>query len=232
MNRRRFISQLGTNLHSMSGEAESRSDEQLIRSIVSQGDAQAWRPLLARHHARLQRVCVGMVGHSEADDACQDAMLRIIQGLSSFDFQASFTTWATRVVINACLSRRRSEKVRRAASLDQYLGEAAVTLAETSPRVGGQTLRDSSGREKLGEPIGLERIQYQDEASKLAAAFDRLDADKRAILVLRDIQGLDYGQIAEVLCVSEGTVKSRLFRARQALLELSELLRTDNDLTS
>ena len=94
----------------------------------------------------------------------------------------------------------------------------------------GQTLRDSSGREKLGEPIGIERIQYRDEAAAVAAAFDRLDPDKRAILVLRDIQGLDYGQISEVLSISEGTVKSRLFRARQALLELTELLLAGDEL--
>jgi len=208
----------------MSGEAESRNDEQLIRAIVSQGDAQAWRPLLARHHARLRGVCAGMVGPGEADDACQEAMLRIIRGLAGFDFQSSFTTWATRVVMNTCLSRRRSEKVRQMRSLDGFFGENEGSGAGLGVGTGGPTLRDSSGREKAGEPIGLERIQHKDEAAAVAAAFDRLDADKRAILVLRDIQGLDYGQIAEVLSISEGTVKSRLFRARAALLELTESL--------
>ncbi len=214
----------------MSGEVESRNDEQLIRAIVSDGDAQAWRPLLARHHARLRAVCAGMVGPGEVDDACQDAMVRIIRGLAGFDFQSSFTTWASRVVMNTCLSRRRSEKVRRTGSLNGFLGDNDGSGAVLGAGGGGQTLRDSSGREKAGEPIGLERIQYNDEAAAVAAAFDRLDSDKRAILVLRDVQGLDYGQIAEVLSISEGTVKSRLFRARAALLELTESLRGDGGL--
>jgi RNA polymerase sigma-70 factor (ECF subfamily) len=183
-------------------------DKELI-ALVRRGDAQALARLLRRHQDGIFSHCLRVLRHSHlAEDVAQDSMVKIINGLDSYDGRSKFSTWIYTIVHNACLSKLRSEKLRRHASLD-------------APADAGDASRGTwaSNVEQRREPVGGWGVEHQEERSQLLDALGRLDDQQRAILILRDSRGLDYDQIAEVLGIAVGTVKSRLFRARAALRE-------------
>ncbi len=183
-------------------------DQALVAAIRS-GDPRAWSLLIARYQDRLFAVCLRMVGDRDAAaDLTQDAFVKIIQGLGSYDGRSKLSTWLIRVTMNTCLSWKRSQKLRRHASLDGVEG-AADGLA------GGGGMR-------WREPGPGQGVELSEQYARVAAALAGLNAEQRSILVLRDVQGLDYDQIAQVLDIAVGTVKSRLFRARLALREAVE----------
>jgi len=187
------------------------------------GDPDALSELLQGYQHRIYAVCYRMLGDREqAADLAQDAMVKVIEGLDSYSGQAKLSTWIIRITMNACLSHLRKQKLRRHASLD-----------DTSPGVGGEEGEPGrAGTSVLegGEPSAEQRVQQAETRSEVAAALDALDPDVRALLVLRDLQGLEYEQIGTVLDIPLGTVKSRLFRARAALRETIES-RADHDWT-
>ena len=188
----------------------------LVRAIQG-GDRSAWTELLTRYQDRLFGVCLRMVNDRDrAADYAQDAMVRIIEGLSTYDGRAKLSTWMIRVTMNVCFSRLRAEKLRRHASLDAAIGQEGSSRGRSRPQ--SERIADTS----FGELDAISRIETSDLRRRLAGALLRILPDQRAILVLRDSRGLDYEQIAEVLDVPVGTVKSRLFRARAALRQVLE----------
>lgn len=190
-----------------------------IRATSSRADSQAaLAELLQAHEERIFATCLRMVRDPEtARDLTQDAMVKVIQGLDSFDNRARFSTWLTRVAMNVCISYMRKRKLRRHASLDAPMASGGGGAGASE---GGRTFSDAL--EAAPEPSGQERVETREDRDMLLAALDTLDPDHRAVLVLRDGQDLDYQQIGEVLGVPIGTVKSRLFRARAALREAIE----------
>jgi RNA polymerase sigma-70 factor (ECF subfamily) len=199
------------------GTAAADAEElELVRQIQG-GSRTAWSELLRRYQDRLFGVCVRMVGDRErAADYTQDAMVKIIEGLGTFDGRAKLSTWMIRVTMNVCLSRLRSEKLRRHASLEGMAEGQARRSGGGVGRTAADRLGDAGEREPGGEE-GVERAQLR---RVLSEGLRRISPEQRAILVLRDSRGLDYEQIAEVLGVPTGTVKSRLFRARAARREV------------
>lgn len=196
------------------GAAAEAQELAWVRSIQG-GDASALTPLLTRYQDRLFGVCVRMVHDRDlAADLTQDAMIKVIEGLGSYDGRAKLSTWMIRVTMNVCLSRLRAEKIRRHASLDAPTerGPSAIGLEGRPGTFGGEP----------GEPRPSERVEQDEVRRRVSAALLRVAPEQRAILVLRDCRGLDYEQIAEVLSIPVGTVKSRLFRARGALREVLE----------
>jgi len=186
-----------------------------IRATKSAEERQrAWAELLQAHEDRIFATCLRMVRDYEtARDLTQDSMVKVIQGLDSFDNRARFSTWLTRVAMNVCISHMRKRKLRRHASLDAPMG------GERGEQRGKAF---SDALEAAPEPSGQARVEHREDRDMLLAALDTLDPDHRAVLVLRDGQDLDYQQIGDVLGVPIGTVKSRLFRARAALREAIE----------
>lgn len=151
-----------------------------------------------------------------ATDLTQDSFIKIIQGVESFDGRSKLTTWMIRITMNVCLSKLRSEKLRRHASLDSLSGGTGAGSLS-----GGRT---ADGR-NLGSPGELEsgsHVQAREERERLLQALSGLEPEQRAILILCDCRGLPYEQIADVLGVAVGTVKSRVFRARTALRDAVE----------
>ncbi len=197
------------------GVVDDARELELVAEIRG-GNHEAWSELLERYQDRLYTICYRMVHHREmAADLTQDAMIKIMQGLDSYDGRAKLSTWIIRITMNVCLSRLRAEKLRRHASLDAPVGPD------------GQKPLDAGYlrlRREGGEPQARRGVEQMDLRARLARALERLSPDQRAILILRDARGLDYEQIAEVLGVAGGTVKSRLFRARAALREAMEAL--------
>jgi RNA polymerase sigma-70 factor (ECF subfamily) len=175
------------------------------------GDAAALGELLEAYQRRVYSVCYRMLRNvDEASDLTQDSLIKVMEGLDKYDGRARLSTWVIRVTMNCCLSHLRKQKLRRHASLDEPADEGR-----------GRTGREFAATAELSRVRGVE----QDEIHEiLAEALGALEPAARAILVLRDLQDLDYVQISEVLDVPVGTVKSRLFRARTALRAAVESL--------
>ncbi|MEX0886470.1 MAG: sigma-70 family RNA polymerase sigma factor [Phycisphaeraceae bacterium] len=189
------------------------ADAQLLDRARA-GDRQALGALLTRHERRLYNVILRMVRQrDDAAELTQQALTKIIEHLPSFRGDAAVGTWMTRIAMNEALAHVRRGALRRTTSLDAPIGgngDGRQTAA-------GDYLVDRR------EPPPARGIEMKEERERLEAAIAGLEPEFRAVLVLRDVAGMDYGQIAAVLELALGTVKSRLFRARLALREqLSE----------
>ncbi len=168
------------------------------------GDRAALAALLEGYQRRVYSVCYRMLHDvEESSDLTQEALIKIIEGLQSYDGRSKLSTWVIRVTMNCCLSHLRKKRLRRHESLD-----------ETPQRVGWRPVS--------GELSGPDHVEHAETRSELVGALNTLEPNVRAILVLRDLQDLDYNQIAAVLEVPVGTVRSRLFRARVALRAAAE----------
>ena len=165
--------------------------------------------MLRRHYDRVHSVCRRITGSaSDADDACQEALIKIVRNLPRFDGRSSFGTWAYRIATNASLDELR--KRQRRPSLHTVRPSPAGDDDERSIDLAD----DTAGRQ-------TERI---DDQLAIDAALDGLSEDFRVVVVLRDVIDLDYQEIADVLDIPLGTVKSRIARARA---QLADVLRID-----
>ncbi len=165
------------------------------------GDRYALDQLLRRHYERIHAVCRRLAGSTrDADDACQEALIKIVRSLPRFDGRSSFGTWAYRIATNASLDELR--KRQRRPSLHAVDEDHRPELVDTQANGYAEQFPD--------------RLLLDD-------ALDRLPEDLRIAVVLRDVADLDYAEIAEALDVPIGTVKSRISRGRAALAALLRL---------
>jgi RNA polymerase sigma-70 factor, ECF subfamily len=159
----------------------------------------ALREAYERHGTRVQRLCLRLLGRpADAEDAAQDVFLRLFERAGRFDGRARFSTWLHRLTVNLCLHRLERERLRRARPLAEDGGDLCDPGDEPP-----ETLTRTESREHL------------------QALLARLSPEHRAVLVLRELEGLAYAEIAAVLEVPEGTVMSRLARARESLVRLA-----------
>ena len=177
-------------LQAAEDDLEALSDDQLI--ALARRDDGAFETLVRRHAPRVHALAQSMVGTGNADDVVQEVFLSVHRNLRSFRREAQFSTWLHRIALNACYRVLRD---RPCLSLDDILEPVA-----------------SSDPAHSGEVAALRET--------LAAALGRLPREQREAVALRELSGLDYGEIAEVLGVELGTVKSRIARGRAALREL------------
>ena len=188
---------------------QQQTGESRLAHEARAGKASALAKLLQMHQQRTYRMCLRMLGSEDAAaDAAQDTLLRAVRAIGTFDERSRFSTWLTRIAINVCLTRARSEKLRRHQSL-----EAPGPGTDQTP---------SGERLESREQTTARRVEQAEDRERVLEALGALDAEARAILLLRDGHDLEYEQIAELLGVAVGTVKSRLFRARKALRESME----------
>jgi len=191
-----------------------QTEEQLV-AAARKGDQSALGELLMNYQNRLYNVSLRMVNNrDDAAEITQDAMLKVVEHIGNFDGKSKLSTWMIRITMNQSISFLRKRKLRKTASLD-------VTYSSSSA-YGGSTSGDSGARlgdaiQDQQEPSPDQRVQTDEMVQQLQLAMDRIDEDFKSVLVLRDINAMDYKQISEVLSVPVGTVKSRLFRARLAL---------------
>jgi RNA polymerase sigma-70 factor (ECF subfamily) len=179
-------------------------DPELVKRCLA-GDNSAWEALLHNHTRKLYNLCYRFTGRpSEAEDLTQEVFIKIFQTLKTFDAaQGAFETWLARVARNHLVDHyRRTKKDRVTSSLED---EASGLEEKPSPTV---------------EPVA--RVESRERKELLQQALDRLSPDLREAVVLRDLQDLDYDEIAQVLGVPEGTVKSRINRGR---LELARVIK-------
>ncbi len=175
-------------------------DDSALLAAARDGDRSSLDLLLRRHYDRIFAVCRRITGHdADAADAAQEAMIAIVRGLSTFDGRSSFGTWVYRIATNASLDELRRRRRRPLPGIDTAgHGDDAVQVEHADPDAGARV-------EGLGDRMLLD------------AALAGLAEDFRVPVVLRDVGDLDYGEIAEVLGVPIGTVKSRIARGRAAL---------------
>ncbi len=208
---------------------EELEEQRLIAAVRAAKEAspeereRAWQELLLSFQDRLFGVCLRMVRDPDrARDLTQDAMVKVIQGLDTYDGRARLSTWMIRVTMNVCLSHLRKERLRRHASLDASEEGGSWAGAVTGSGRGSAKPGTGGGFER--EPDMLGRVESEEARRMVLQALDMIDPDQRSILVLRDVQDLDYRDIAEALDIPLGTVKSRIFRAREALRGAMEQL--------
>jgi RNA polymerase sigma-70 factor (ECF subfamily) len=187
-------------------------DEQTLAQL-RRGNWAAMEDLVQRYQDRLYATVLRLVGHPEdAADLVQETFVKAMQNVARFEGKSSLYTWLFRIAVNLSISHRRSRSYRDAVSLDADPEDP-----------GGHVNRQAAGlRKQLSQdtetdPALLAQIHLEHE--RLLAALQQLEPDFRAIIVLRDVEDCDYDQIAAILEVPVGTVKSRLFRARSALRE-------------
>lgn len=173
---------------------------------------------MTAYQDRVYNTCLRMCGRAEdAEDYSQEAFARAYSSLSQFDGRSRFYTWLFRIAVNLILSGRRKTLRVRGYSLD-----AGATDDDDSP-----AMRD---RLASREADPSQAADVRERHARVIATMEELDDHERAIIILRDIEALDYTEIATVLNVAPGTVKSRLHRARMALREkLGSLVETESD---
>ena len=180
------------------------SEEKLIRA-GQRGDHQAVETLFRRYQRPLFQTALRVLGNTEdAEDALQDGLLSAYRNLKRFEGRSQFSTWLTRIVINAALMRRRSAKARPAVSLDEPPREDELPATERFADDGltpEQVFANTEIREMLSENL------------------DQLSPLLRTAFVLREVQGYSTGEAAKKLGVTENTLKARLWRARHQLAE-------------
>ncbi len=159
-------------------------------SACQRGDREAQRALFEEFHQRVFRLAVRIVGKCDADDLTQQTFLKVFQKISQFEHQSQFQTWLYRLATNECLQHLRSRARNREFFVDV---DHAAKNSETA-------------------------ITF-DNSELLEIAMNRLEPDLRVIFQLREIEMLNYAELSEILQISEGTVGSRLNRARKLLRE-------------
>jgi RNA polymerase sigma-70 factor (ECF subfamily) len=179
------------------------------RALIAQaraGDVGAFRRLVERHQRRAFALAVGLVrDENDAREIVQEAFVRVYRSLDGFEGGSTFYTWLYRIVTNLSIDMLRRPG-RQTADLDEERFEAAE---------GGEVDFPWMSRYENSDPA--DGVRRREIAARLQAALDELPSYHRAVIVLREVDGLSYEEMAQSLGVSKGTVMSRLFHARQKL---------------
>lgn len=177
-------------------------DEKAIIEKVLAGDNNAFGELVEAYQDRVYNLALRMCGNADdAFDLAQEAFFRAWRGLSGFQFESAFSTWLFRLSSNVCLDWLRAKKRRPTVSL--------TTLDDEGEEVQLEIRDPGKGPEEL--------LLAAEDRKALAKALNELPVEYREILTLRAINDLSYEEISRILNLREGTVKSRLSRARLAL---------------
>lgn len=177
------------------------TEKELIQR-VQRGDPDAFEPLVQNYEKQVYNLCLRMVGNAEdARDLAQEAFLKAWRGMGGYQFEAAFSTWLYRLTGNVCIDFLRRQKRRPAVSLT--MEEDSTELDVPDP-----------------EPTPEEQLLERETCKVVAQAMDELETEFRQILTLRVVQNQSYEQIAQVMDLKVGTVKSRLARARTKLRKI------------
>jgi RNA polymerase sigma-70 factor (ECF subfamily) len=197
-------------VQSSNEETSTESDGDLIR-LAKDGDETAFDSLVRRHADRLLRMVRNLTScREDAEDVTQEALAAAYFKLDSFAGRSSFFTWVYRIALNKAISKRRLRRI-ETTHQSRNLDDAP---AVEDPQAATESL-----------------LEQRETAEMLREAIARLEPDRRSVLVLRDCDGRDYAEIAEILNIPIGTVRSRLHRARCELRTMLETKECVNDTT-
>lgn len=181
--------------------------EQVIEKLVAaaqSGDADSFSRLVDHYLTQVYRVCLGIVGNKEdAEDCAQETWIKVYRTIGAYQSNAAFFTWLYRIAVNTCYDMLRASGRRRTISLDQTGEDNDPILPEpVDPN-----------------PLPDEVLERQERISAVREEIAALPEDHRHILILRDLTDVSYQDLAQLLDIAEGTVKSRLSRARRQLAQ-------------
>ncbi len=183
------------------------ADEQKLVDDARRGDPGAFRALVLRYQRRAFAVALGMVhDHDDARDICQEAFLKVHKSIEGFAGDAQFFTWLYRIVMNLCIDHLRRKRGERIEFDDAQATEDAGDDTGIAPRRTGFDPARALTNKEL-------RAQMLDSLGKLSATH-------RAVLIMREVDGLSYKEMADIAGVSIGTVMSRLFHARKKMQKM------------
>ncbi|OPX95696.1 MAG: ECF RNA polymerase sigma-E factor [Syntrophorhabdus sp. PtaB.Bin006] len=181
------------------------NDEHLV-FLCRKGNVDAFEVLVERHQKKMLNIAYRMTGdYEEACEIVQEAFLSAYKAIKKFRGEATFTTWLTSITINHAKNRLKQIKMRshyEGPSIDDPIQTETGLLTHEPP--------------SLETPV-TERLEQKEIQAKVQECVNSLDNEYREVLILRDIQGFSYDEIRDILKIPDGTVKSRLFRAREAI---------------
>jgi RNA polymerase sigma-70 factor (ECF subfamily) len=201
---------VNTLLPSASNRAQDRAKEaEADRALIAQaqaGDMGAFRQLVERHQRRAFAVAFALVrDDNDAREIVQDAFLRAFKSLPTFQGSSSFFTWLYRIITNLSIDLMRKPG-RQTADLDEN---------RLSSEDGAEADFPLLSRHEGADPMDV--VRRGEIAARLQSALDALPSYHRAVIVLREVEGMSYEEMAQAMGVSKGTIMSRLFHARQKL---------------
>jgi len=190
----------------MKGKKQTRDEDLEYVSLCRQGDVDAFEQLVRRHQKRMINIAYRIVGdYDEACEVVQEGFISAYKNIKGFKGKAKFATWLYAIVINCSrnrLKQLRSRRYREGCSIDDPIMTPDGEIPGDPPS---------------SEPSALDRLEARDIKQHVQGCINTLDAEFKEVIVLRDLQGFSYEEISAMLKVPEGTVKSRLFRAREAM---------------
>ncbi|MDE0608270.1 MAG: sigma-70 family RNA polymerase sigma factor [Acidimicrobiaceae bacterium] len=183
-------------------------DDSTLIQAAQRGDRQALDQLLRNHQSRIHAICRRIAGNdADALDATQEALIAVVKGLPRFDGRSKFSTWIYRIATNACIDELRRRQRQPTPGLTEHEQADPTPMAASTPRDPAETVTA-----RIDVDRGLEQLPQE----------------FRAAVVLRDVAGLNYNEIAEVLDIAPGTVRSRIARGRRQLIDVMNPRRSRN----
>lgn len=179
------------------------SDEKLLLKRAKSGDIEAFEALIKGSEKKVFNIALRMTGsHDDAMDLSQEVYIKVFKALSTFKEEASFFTWVYRIAYNTCVDEiRKKDKVK----IISYDNEIETEDGELRVQIEDKAL------------LPLEQVEKKEEKERLKKAITKMSLNHREVLIMRDLQGMSYDEIAEIIKCPPGTVKSRINRARQEL---------------
>lgn len=182
-----------------------RDIDQRLVERVQQGDKKAFELLVSKYQRKLMRLVLRLVhDHAEAEDVVQEAFIKAYRALANFRGDSAFYTWLYRIGINTAKNHLVSQGRRAPTSTDADVDEA-------------ETFVDADGLRDINTPESL--LASKQIAATVNSAMMTLPEELRHAITLREIEGLSYDEIAELMVCPIGTVRSRIFRAREAIAD-------------
>jgi RNA polymerase sigma-70 factor, ECF subfamily len=201
----------GIKLKASKAAATEKPEDLELALRAKAGDIDAYRQLVERYQRRVLAVAMGIIGrYEDAEDIVQEAFLKAFRKLSLFKGESSFYTWLYRIVFNLAIDekRKRYRYVESSTGDAQALAQAAQASQEKG--LGRNTLHVASAHPE-------EELQNARLRTRIKEAIDELNPVHRAVILLREFEGLSYAEISDLLGCSRGTVMSRLHHARKRL---------------
>lgn len=184
-------------------DIESYNEDMLLVERVKADDVVAFNDLVNKYRERLFAVIYNLTSNREdAFDLTQDVFIKALQAINNFNCKSSFFTWIYRIAVNTTLSHIRKSKFRRFFSFEKIQEDNIESVCESC----------FEGKDVTDKPTFLKELQ-----ENLNVALQKLSNNHRTVVVLYEIEGLSHAEIAKILKCSEGTVRSRLYYAKEQL---------------
>lgn len=193
-------------------QLQKRKEEAVWVDKAKAGDQDAFRHLVESNQGRLFALAVGMLRNRDAAmDAVQDTFIKAYRKLDAFEGNSAFSTWIYRICVNLCIDVKRAQARRKTGSLEE-VGDVEASGGGIYGTVG--VIPTSTGSDPSAN------AENRELGAQLDIAMSELSNDHRAVLLLREIEGMSYDEISETLDIPRGTVMSRLFHARRKMQEI------------